>query len=112
MGIIVDNVAPQDGHVYDRVLMTRLLVTQGLVVADAPNPVYAVTLDWRMYRVDGNGDRVYRATEHTAYFEDYLATAITALFQGSPDLLSVLRSVELSISALVAHQIDGPVTVT
>ena len=103
MAIQVDNADSVPALVYDRVLMQNLQITQKLAPVDNVRAYYTLSVELRMYAVDGEGNRHYGPKVDSILIEDYLAKATEKAMAGDMDLAMAAEAIE---NALVKIMVD------
>lgn len=104
MAIQIDNADTLPALVYDRVLMQNLQITQKLSPKDAVQAHYTLTVELRMYAVDGDGNRHYGPKTDMIIINDYLAEAMKKAMQGDMDLAMAAEAIENALVQIIKDQ--------
>lgn len=105
MGIEIAGAVQQPEVTFNRVFLRKLAIDQFEIVDDAPPPHYKVFIEYRLYGVK-DGVRHFHNDIREIELDDFLEEAMRQANAGDPTLLMALPTIEASIAALIATDLD------
>lgn len=90
--------------VYDNFFLSELKLTQKEIIDDSITPDYTLKVTYRMYAVDGNGERHYKTKVDTIEIDDYAAVAYEKALSGDMDLANAATAIEHALAKIIEDQ--------
>lgn len=102
MTIEINSATPPPNITYDRIHMVMVKVNQSDRVMDAQQPVYRMSVSYKLYGLDGNGKIYYLNNGgYRITIPDFLVEAILQAQQGNNDLLAAIQSIESALVTVI-----------
>lgn len=104
MGIEITAGDTVEALVYNKIHLENLLVEQPLIATEQTQPIYRLTIRYRIYAVGSTGQRYYIPGARFIRIEDYLTLAITKAGEGDEALLGALLAIETALATIISDQ--------
>jgi len=103
MGIRLEQATAQPAVVFDRVHLMKMEITQPVFFNDALQPVYSVSVEYRLYGVDSSGTRHYKGETSEITIDDFLSEAIADMNNGDPTMIMALGGIEKAVATIISN---------
>jgi len=104
MAIEIIESVKEDPLDYKNIFMVSLEVRLQFMTNIAEDANYTVTIVYRKFAVDTDGDVHYLPKTDMIIIEDYLPKALEKAAEGDPDLLNALGAIQAAIAKIISEE--------
>jgi hypothetical protein len=106
MAIIDKNAVEEIITKKDRVFLQDMLIAQERLLNIINPPKYSVTINYKTYSTDADGNHEYSAKPKQLAIRDFYAEAVAKAQKGNMKMINALGAIELAISDILNDQTD------
>lgn len=106
MAIEIVESTKEDPLDFKNIFMLSLEIKQKLLSNNADMADYTVTIVYRKYAVDTDGDIHYLPKTDMIVIPEYLPKALERAMAGDADLLNALGAIEVAIAKIISEERD------
>ena len=104
MGIKLAEAEVKPSIKYEYVFMTKLEIEQVIRVKAGQPLLYNVTVEYRLFGLDAEGNRHFQSETKEIHLKDYLLIAMQKAQQGDLDMIVAMQSIEKAIASIIEDQ--------
>jgi len=103
MAIEIEQYEEHPAIEYKKVHLEELTIKQPHLKTESSPVIYDLTIAYRLYGDDADGNRFYTKKPVFINEPNYLAQAYIAASNGDPSLLYALQSIEIALATIIEH---------
>ena len=104
MAIEIVESVKEDPLDYKNIFMMSLEIKQKVMSNISEVANYTVSIVYRKYAIDTDGDVHYLPKTDMVIIENYLPKALTKAAEGDPDLLNALGAIQIAIAKIIEEE--------
>lgn len=107
MGIKIASPETQPAVEYDHVFMETLTIHQKTYTDDAAAPEYSLQVIYRMYGLDEDGKRHYKAKNRSICVDDVMTEATMMAMGGDMSLANAMGAIEIALAKILEKELGA-----